>query len=511
MLPARRPFTRVAQPHLAAMRAMLTDGGRLLTDADAVAPYNRDWLGQRVGHAPCVVAPRSTEEVKRVLAFCNAERIAVVPQAGNTGLVYGSVPVHDEIVLSLRDMRSVLAVDPDTFSATVDAGVVLHDLHVAATARGMTAPLDLGARGSCCLGGNISTNAGGIHFARYGSMRANTLGLRVVLADGTELDLMSSVRKDNTGYDLKQLFVGSEGTLGVITQAVVRLHPLARAVRVVTVRAPSFAAVLRLYHLAQAHVAEVLAAFEVMDAEGLAACGRAATMFDGSGASAGASAGASGGSGPGPGPLAAGEFAVLIETRGADEAHDMAKLLALLEAAMSEGVAVDSRVAGTAAQNAELWRAREEMPLRLAQLGAIFKFDLCSPLHQFYESADFARALIAERLPEATARGAIVVTSYGHFGDGNAHLNVVVRREGAPPGTLERMHEFLKPEVYGFAARGGASISAEHGVGEQKCALLRKYKPPAVMATMALLKRSLDPNGILNPYKVVDEGLAGLA
>jgi FAD/FMN-containing dehydrogenase len=252
---------------------------------------------------------------------------------------------------------------------------------------------------------------------------------------------------------------------------------------------PSFEQVLKLYHLAQRHLAEVLAAFEVMDVAGLSAVGKLQPYSTES---------------PEQTFTTPTSFAVLVETRGANEEHDTCKLLDFLEiAATTEQLATDTKIAANSAQNAELWRVREELPVNLAQLGTIFKFDLCFPLNQFNISVEFTRELLKKRVPEAYARGEIVVTGFGHFGDGNVHLNIVVKK-GSPQETLDAVKSFLKAEIYDFAAKNGASISAEHGIGEQKFDLLKQVKQPEVMQVMELLKKSLDPNGILNPYKVVD-------
>jgi len=299
---------------------------------------------------------------------------------------------------------------------------------------------------------------------------------------------MSSLRKDNTGFDLKQLFIGTEGKLGVITECELKLHPLSHAIRVAIVVVPSFEQVLRLYHLAQDNLAEILAAFEVMDVEGLRSVNRLDQCVNENAQEAFKS------------PQS---FAVLIETRGANEEHDTQKLLDLLEKATEEGIATDTKIASSNSQNADLWRVREELPVNLAQLGTIFKFDLTFPLHEFNISCDFARDLLKKRLPDACEKGEIVVAGFGHFGDGNIHLNIVVKKD-ARKETLDAVKSFLKDEVFDFAAKKGGSISAEHGIGEQKFELLRKTKAPEVMQMMELMKKTFDPNGILNPYKVVD-------
>jgi FAD/FMN-containing dehydrogenase len=476
-VPARRAFAKLTARHLADFAKMLGPNGRVVTDPDALQPYNSDWLRQMSGHTPCALLPSTTEEMSKVLAYCNKENLAVTPQGGNTGLVYGSQPVHDEIVLSTRRMTGTLKVNPETATATVSAGFTLQQLHDAAREHGFVAPIDLGARGSCFVTGNIATNAGGIHYARYGSMRANTLGMKAVMADGTVLDMMSSVRKDNTGYDLKSLLVGSEGTLGMITEAEVKLYPLPAATNVIVAQVPTFEAVCKLYALAQSNLAEVLAAFEVMDAAGLAAID--APLFE---------------------SYTPNTFCVLVETRGSNSEHDMAKLVSMLEIAERDGLITAQKCAMSDTQQAELWKPREELPVKLTALGTMFKFDICMPLPRFYQSVEVARKLLAERFPEHAAD--LVVSGYGHFGDGNLHLNVICRNGT----TVDRdaVYAAVAKDVYGLTVRSQGSVSAEHGIGMLKKAQLQGVKSAAHYQLMRQIKSIFDPKGIMNPYKVID-------
>jgi FAD/FMN-containing dehydrogenase len=291
---------------------------------------------------------------------------------------------------------------------------------------------------------------------------------------------MSSVRKDNTGYDLKALFVGSEGTLGVITEAEVKLYPLPAATNVVVVKVPTFEAVCALYRAAQGQLAEVLSAFEVMDVVGLK--GIKADYFA---------------------ELPEGGFCVLMETRGSNFEHDMAKLVALLEDAEAKGLITEQKAALSAQQRADLWRPREELPVKLTALGTMFKFDICMPLHQFYAAVDTARTLLATKYPKEYKSGEIVVCGYGHFGDGNLHLNVIVRKESSL-ADRDGLYAAVAKAVYGQTVERHGSVSAEHGIGLLKKAQLQGVKSARQYELLQHIKSIFDPKGILNPYKVVD-------
>jgi D-lactate dehydrogenase (cytochrome) len=405
------------------------------------------------------------------MRYCHEHRIAVVPQGGNTGLVYGGVPLQHELILSLTRLVSVQILR-DTMTATCGAGVVLQTLQEQALAEGLLVPLDLGAKGSCTLGGNIATKAGGIKYARYGSMRSNTLGLEVVRSDGTILDMMCSVRKDNTGCDLKQSFIGSEGTLGVVTAAVLKLHPAPSRCDVALLRVSSFAEVLRVWSCAQTTVCDSVSAFEVMD--GAAMDVALPSHHRG--------------------------FGVLIELSSCGQGDDgrPSGFEPLVTELDRQGVVLQhSSLAVDETQRRDLWGIREKLPVQLAQLGTITKFDLCFPLHLFYDVVPMVRDRVQHELGAAASD--VVVTGYGHFGDGNVHLNVIDKTRGHT-AAVER----ALATVYDFAALHGGSISAEHGIGVLKKEALRKAKPPAVLAAMREVKAQWDPRGILNPGKVID-------
>jgi FAD/FMN-containing dehydrogenase len=389
-------------------------------------------------------------------------------------LVFGSSPLHDEIVLSLENMNATLEIHRNTMSATADAGIVLETLQNAAKAHELLVPLDMGSKGSCTIGGNVSTSAGGIHFARYGSMRSNVLGLQVVTAQGEVLDLMSSLRKDNVGYDLKQLYIGSEGTLGVVTQVEMKLFPYPRSSNLAVLLVRDFATLLKVFHLANATLAESLSAFEVMDAISIA-------------------------HGSFPFPATRGtEYGVFVETHGSSEDHNLEKLAAFVTACEDNGVPLLEQVIATnPTQTKTLWKIREDLPVKLAQSGKMYKFDLSFALDGFELSVIEAKRLLYEvhRLPPAE----VIAVGYGHFGDGNVHLNVI---------DLARKHDAviqaaLYPCIYEFAAKMKGSVSAEHGVGWMKREYLPLSRSPVALRLMRDMKHLLDPNGILNPYKVV--------
>lgn len=483
---------------VAALAALFPgDAGAVLTAPDELERYNVDWLRQHRGAARVVVRPRDTAGVAAALALCHARRLAVVPHGGNTGLVGGSVPIWDEVVLSLERLNAVLSFDAGSGVLVAQAGCVLEALDAAVAPHGFQMPLDLGAKGSCQIGGNVSTNAGGLRYLRYGSLHGSVLGLQAVLADGTVIDALSGLRKDNVGYDVKQLFIGSEGTLGVVTAVAVQTVPRPSAVNVALFGCASFERCVALVAAARRHLGEVLSAAELVD--GLAMDTLRDVM--------------------GPGghshPLLprAHAFYVLLETQGSRGDHDAAKLAGLLEAVSADGTVDDGVVAQDDRQARALWRLREGVPVSLAQRGHVFKYDVSLPLRQFYRLVEDARARLA---PWAAAHG-VAVVGYGHLGDANVHLNVSTPHRwgeggGGGSGGGDNYHQAvrdeLEPWVYEWVLRAGGSISAEHGLGQAKAHWLPRAKPAPVVALMAALKAALDPRGILNPGKVLPAAAA---
>ena len=380
-------FAHLDQADVTALRALCpaTD------DAEALEQHNVDWMRKYRGRAALALRPRSAREAAAALEYCSKRRLAVVPQGGNTGLVGGSVPLFDEIVLSTRAMDKVESVDPDTGVAVAGAGCILQHLDEAMSAKGWMAPLDLGAKGTCVIGGNVSTNAGGLRLLRYGSLRGSVLGLEVALADGSVLDLMSENRKDATGYDLKQLFIGAEGTLGVVTSVAIQGAPRPSAVNVAWLAVPGYGEVLAALRLARRRLGEVLSAFELVDAASLRlALGNLPHNRD-------------------PLPECTSPFYVLVETSGSNDAHDAEKLESFLEEALGEGVVRDGVVAASERESAALWELREGISDALTARGGVHKYDVSVPLKELYKMVDECRDVVlvpprAVGAPRATRR-----------------------------------------------------------------------------------------------------------
>jgi FAD/FMN-containing dehydrogenase len=451
----------------------------VLTEPADVAAYVVDWTGTHQGRALAVVRPGSTAEVAAVVRACAESRTPVVPQGGNTGLVGGGVPDASgtAVVLSLGRMRSVREVDPVAGTITVDAGVVLADVQAAAERAGRLFPMSLGSEGSCTIGGNLATNAGGTAVLRYGMTRELVLGLEVVLPDGRVWDGLRGLRKDNTGYDLTQLFVGSEGTLGVITGAVLRLFPATPRHATAWVAVPSVAAAVSLLGTAQQHGGVHLSTFEIANRQAIElVLAHLPGAVD---------------------PLAApSEWYVLVELAGSasDEGLDET-LESLLGDAVEAGTATDAAIAGSPAQRDALWALREGISEVQKVEGATLKHDVTLPIADL---ADWTEAM-GPRLQEVLP-GVRPVT-YGHVGDGNLHYNL-----NAPVGRdddLRAAASDLTTAIYDAVAAAQGSISAEHGLGRTKAAAAASYKSDVEVDLMRAVKQALDPAGLMNPGAVV--------
>ncbi|KAI8325440.1 putative DLD2-D-lactate dehydrogenase [Martensiomyces pterosporus] len=442
--------------------------------------FNTDWIGKYRGASQLVLRPKTTKEVADILKYCNENRIAVVPQGGNTGLVGGSVPVHDEVVLSLRNMNKVRKYDDISGILVCDAGCVLEELGNFVATKGHIMPIDLGAKGSCHIGGNVATNAGGIRFLRYGTLHGSVLGLEVVLPDGTILDNLSTLRKDNTGYDLKQLFIGSEGSLGVITGVAISTPQRPSAVNVAVLGVPNYESVQKAFKLARKRCGEVLSAYEFWDASCMGAVLTHHALKN---------------------PLSSDfPFYVLIETSGSNKDHDDEKLGGLLEELMEEGIVEDGALAQDESQILRMWSMREGIPEALAKTGSTYKYDVSIPIPVLYDVVgDIATRLEKEGLyKKGDAELPVkLVCGYGHIGDGNLHLNVVADKFD------DRVTKVFEPFVYEWVSSHRGSISAEHGVGLMKRNYLWYSKSPEMIEYMKRTKNMFDPNHILNPYKVV--------
>ncbi|HYI40792.1 MAG TPA: FAD-binding oxidoreductase [Allosphingosinicella sp.] len=450
-------------------------------DSEALAPWLSDWRGRYRGRAAALLSPASAAEVREIVARCAEARVAIVPQGGNTSMVGGATPDPEggALLLSLRRMNSVRSVSAEDNVAVAEAGVILSDLHETAAAAGRRFPLSLGAKGSATVGGLVSTNAGGTQVLRFGPMRSLVVGLEAVLPDGSLLEGLSALRKDNRGYDLKQLLIGAEGTLGIVTAASLRLvaAPGSRSVAWVGLNSP--VAALSLLRRLEARLGESVESFELVpaDALGLVLAGIEGTRP----------------------PLAgAHRWHVLVEAVAAQGAGDSAEALQeALAAALDEGLVEDAVVASSEAQAAALWRLRESIAEAERLQGPSVKHDVSVPVSAMPAFIEEARAAV-----EARFEGARVV-AFGHLGDGNVHFNVQPPAGMAAEAWLAERSEAVTRLVHDRVGEAGGSISAEHGIGQAKLAELARTAQPARLAALRAVKRALDPAGIMNPGKLL--------
>ncbi|KAL2164668.1 hypothetical protein VTH06DRAFT_3885 [Thermothelomyces fergusii] len=476
-------FAQLTEEHVAYFRQLLgsdsaiIDGVTRSDAADDIEPFNTDWMRKYRGHCRLVLKPGSTEEVSKILKYCNDNMLAVVPQGGNTGLVGGSVPVFDEIVVNMGRMNKILEFDEVSGTLVAEAGCILEVADQFLASKGYIFPLDLGAKGSCQIGGNVSTNAGGLRLLRYGSLHGNVLGIEAVLADGTVIDDLCKLRKNNTGYDLKQLFVGAEGTIGIITKVSIQCPQRSAAQNVAFFGLESFEQVQRAFREAKGQLSEILSAFELMD-EGSQALVQQVT----------------GNRRPLEGQY---PFYCLIETSGSNADHDSEKLQSFLEDVMEKGIVADGTLAQDETQIRSLWAWREGIPEALSHLGGTYKYDVSIPLKELYRLVEDTRARVeaAGLLGDTDESPVRAVVGYGHMGDANLHLNVSTRRFD------ERVEQVLEPFVYEWIAERQGSISAEHGLGLMKKKFIGYSRNPTMVGLMKNIKTTFDPNGILNPYK----------
>uniref|UniRef100_H0XVU6 D-2-hydroxyglutarate dehydrogenase, mitochondrial n=3 Tax=Otolemur garnettii TaxID=30611 RepID=H0XVU6_OTOGA len=462
----RLPFSTVSEEDLAAFECIIP--GRVTTDPEELEAHNVDWLRTHRGCSKVLLRPRTSQEVSHILRHCYKRNLAVNPQGGNTGMVGGSVPVFDEIILSTALMNQVVSFNSVSGILVCQAGCVLEELSRYVEEQDFIMPLDLGAKGSCHIGGNVATNAGGLRFLRYGSLHGTVLGLEVVLANGTILNCLTSLRKDNTGYDLKQLFIGSEGTLGIITAVSILCPPKPKSVNVAFLGCPGFAEVLQTFSTSKGMLGEILSAFEFMDAECMQLVGRYLHLAC---------------------PVQESPFYVLIETSGSDAGHDADKLGGFLEHLLGSGLVTDGTLATDQKKIKMLWALRERITEALSLDGCVYKYDLSLPVERLYDLVTTLRAHLGPCAKH--------VVGYGHLGDGNLHLNVTA--EAFSTSLLAA----LEPHVYKWTVDQQGSVSAEHGVGFKKRDVLGFSKPPEALQLMCQLKTLLDPRGILNPYKTL--------
>ncbi|KAK8869896.1 hypothetical protein IAR55_000464 [Kwoniella newhampshirensis] len=489
-LPPRATHLSRLQPaHISQLRALLPSSNSVLStfdnsaSSDDLQPYNRDWMAKYEGRSQVVLKPRNTEEVSKVIRWCGENGIGVVPQGGNTGLVGGSTPIHDELILSLSSLNKIRSFDPMSGVLTAESGVILEqaDSYLSKQAEGFIFPLDLGAKGSCQIGGNVATNAGGLRLLRYGSLRGSVLGLEVVLPDGTIWNGLSGLLKDNTGYDLKQLFIGSEGSIGIVTAVSILCPRRPKSNNVALFSLPSYEACLKVFAETKSHLGEILSAFEMFDKtayEAVKRHGGVKKVFE---------EGKEGG------------FYCLVETGGSNAEHDSEKLSNLFESLISSSLILDGVLAQDSTQSASLWRIRELCPESLSKAGKAYKYDLSVPVEKMYCLVEHMRQRMRDvgMLKDDGTGKVKSVAGFGHMGDGNLHLNVVATEFS------EEVQSAIEPFVYELVAENNGSISAEHGLGAMKAPYISYSQSPTSIELMRQIKQLIDPKGIMNPYKFI--------
>jgi FAD/FMN-containing dehydrogenase len=448
-----------------------------VTDRQAQEPYLVEMRGLYHGQTPVVLRPGSVDEVAAILKLANETKTAVVPQGGNTGLVGGQIPHHGEIVLSLTRLDKIREVDPVSNTMTVEAGVTLQRAREAAAEADRLYPQLLPSEGTCTIGGNLSTNAGGVVAIAHGIARSHALGLEIVLADGRVLHNLNKLKKDNTGYDLKNLFIGAEGTLGIITAAVLRLVPRPRSIETAVVGVPSPQAAVDLLGIASERTAGGVTSFELMLRAGV----EAVVNFDSSSRM----------------PLAGDHpWFVLIELSSQARTGLREVIEEILSAGHATGLVLDATIADSVQQRKAFWRIREMFGEVQRHIGASIKHDVSVPVAAIPAFIEEVNAAVTKLIPGSRP------LPFGHVGDGNIHYNVTQPVGADKEKFLARWDE-VNAVVFAVVKKFGGSISAEHGVGVMKRDILPQYKDPVAIELMRGLKLMLDPNGILNPGKVL--------
>ena len=452
----------------------------VLTDGD-LSSYEQDWRKRTRGKALAVVRPGSTQEVASVVKACAKAGVSIVPQGGNTGLVVGSIPDDSgkQVLLSLQRMHAVRAIDTDNLTLTVEAGCILQNVQQAAEQAGFLFPLSLGSEGSCTIGGNLSTNAGGTQVVRYGNARELCLGLEVVTAQGDIWHGLSGLRKDNTGYDLRNLMISSEGTLGIITAATIKLFPMPAAKLTAWAAVPSVEYAVQLLGLAHQHLGAGLTGFEMMGQFALSLVDKHYPQLRT--------------------PLWRDTpYCVLLENSDAEsEIHARERFEHVLEKALEMGCVTDAVVAENLSQARNLWHIRESITLAQAEEGLNIKHDISLPVSAIPQFVEETNALLSQHVD------GVRLVNFGHLGDGNLHYNVQAPEGGDNATFLREQEDRVNVLVYDSVKKFGGSISAEHGVGSLKVDTLPDYKDPTALALMRSVKQALDPHNVLNPGRVI--------
>ncbi len=451
--------------------AGLLGAGRVLFGQDIPTASLADWSTEKGGMPRALVSPTTTDEVAAVMRLCHEHAVPVVPQGGRTGLAGGAIPSDGAVLLSLAAMNRIEEIDVASGLMVVGAGCILQTLQEAAMAAGRSLQIDLGARGSCQIGGNIATNAGGNRVIRYGMTRENVLGLEVVLADGTVLSMMNRMPKNNAALDLKHMFIGSEGILGVITRAVLRLQPGINGANAALVALPDFASAAALLAHAQKHLSSRITAFELMWNDYYAAVLKST----------------------GRRPPLSTEYPLyaLVEMQGADPGADAESFQAMMESAAENELILDAVLAMSEREVLDFWALRDAVSELLAERATVISFDVSVPLSRIGDCVDALRAALSDKFE------GLQCLFFGHAGDSNIHLST------GPIDDIDPTGHNIEALVYGIIRDFGGSVSAEHGIGVHKKPWLHYTRTPEELALMRSMKQMLDPKGILNPGKVL--------
>jgi len=451
----------------------------VLIEGDLSA-FEQDWRKRSKGRALCVASPANTHEVAQVVKACAAHKTAIVPQGGNTGLVAGSIPDESglQVLLSLKRMRAIEAIDTANLSITVQAGCVLQEIQDAASHAGLLFPLSLGSEGSCTIGGNLSTNAGGTQVLRYGNTRDLCLGLEVVSASGEIYSGLSGLRKDNTGYDLKNLFIGAEGTLGIITAATLKLYPRPQSTLTAFVAVDDLKRCVSLLTQSHQALSAQLTGYEVMNQFSLSLVSKHIPQL--------------------ACPFPDSPWCVLLELSDSEsQAHASEQLENLLSSAIERGLASNAIIADSLQKAKHLWHIRESITMAQAMEGLNIKNDISLPVSCITEFVRETDQALNELVP------GVQLVNFGHLGDGNLHYNVQAPLNMPASVFLDAFEDQVNTLVYQKVKLFGGSISAEHGIGSLKVLTLPHYKDPIALKMMRQIKVSLDPLNILNPNRVI--------
>ncbi|KAG5874102.1 hypothetical protein JTB14_005898 [Gonioctena quinquepunctata] len=399
-------------------------------DLSDLEKYNVDWFSQVRGCSTIVLKPKTTQEVSKILSFCNDHRLAVCPQGGNTGVVGAAVPVFDEIVISTELMNEIISLDEKSGILTCQAGCILENLDNYLAEKGLIIPLDIGAKGSCHIGGNVSTNAGGMRLLRFGNMHGNVLGLEAVKANGEIVDCLSALKKDNTGYHLKHLFIGSEGSLGFVTKVSIQCPPRPKSRNVAFLGLQNFDKVLKTFNLSKQKLGEILSAVEVMDTPTMDFIKEYNKQKS---------------------PIGEYPYYLMIETSGSNEQHDEEKLTMFLEESLQKALVLNGTVASELTKIEDIWSIRDNITNGYKTSGTMFYYDISLPIENYYRIVDE----MTTRMEGFCKR----VFGYGHLGDGNIHLTVQVGEYN------EDSKRRAEPYIFERIVASKGSISAEHGIG----------------------------------------------